>query len=441
LQKRDIPKLFLKTSKLQLFQNQKDFERDLLKLTVKIMNIHSKENKEQCLCSSQGRDLLFKGRSLVEWTSRLYDLCVEERLNAIDAISTFVKHSSDLLPFRDIITLLQDDNDEVRNEAGNLLLMVPSLCASYKYSIEIGLLEGKLSNRLGEQLNNHLIAQKNSQASLKSLDEILEDNFVITWAIVAKAIATAIVSWATQRVLDHFFRNGVDVSKELEIASYEFRRIINVALNENELRRYKAETSSLMDDFRVYISNTERQKSQLDLILNKSSSVVRGTQSLDISSIGSFSIAANLRLLSYQELVRYFGGDINNLKSEKDEYSNYILSRIPRLQAHLNERFSGNQCTEIEGNPYGGNCATYWTLDGEKQYVGGAGEQCMIFIPPGALGSRCEPFMDPRPGDCVTDICNDHLFVKRKQLQDDLNNEITALSEIVNIWKNMPDHP
>jgi hypothetical protein len=401
--------------------------------------MQSEDKKDSC-CSSFKKSPLFKGIPLSEWIERLKDLCDEERLSALNAIKHFANYSPNLLPFFELLQMLQDRNEEVRGKAANILLSIPSLCLSYRYPIELGVLEGNLPKDLEQKLIEHLRKNKYYSPSLLSFAD-LKMTEVITWAIITKALVSAVVSWSAQRILNNLFQDNVNVPEISMISTQEFHRIINAALDESELRQYKAQLSSLMDDFQVYVSNTDRQQIILALILEKSSIVVRGTESLGLSALGAYSIAANLRLLALQDQVHYFGGSIDNLKAQKSQFSNYISGQIPYLQAHLNERFRGSQCPFPEGNLMGGSCATYWSFDGQRQYVRGSGRQCMIIAPPGSVGSRCFPMLSLPPGDCVPDICEQQLGERRQELQIELNQSIATLSEIVDTWKNMPDHP
>ncbi len=374
-----------------------------------------------------------------EWIERLKDLCDEERLSALNAIKHFIRYSPSLLPFFELLQMLQDTNEEVRGKAASILLSIPSLCLSYRYPIELGISEGKLPKDLEQKLIDHLRKNQYYSPPLLSYTDLKLLEF-ISWSILAKALVSAVVSWAAQRVLNDLFAQSVNVPEISTISAQDFRNIINSALDENELRQYKAQLSSLMDDFQLYVSNTDRQRSILELILQKSSTIVRGMESLGLSALGSYSIAANLRLLALQEYVRYFGGSLDNLKAQKAQFSQYIVENLPNLQVHLDERFHGPHCGWPEGNLTGGNCATYWLLDGERQYVRGSGRQCM-YIAPGSVGSRCQPVLTQPPGDCVLDICEQQLFERRRLLQNELDRLIATLSEIVDTWKNMPDHP
>lgn len=381
----------------------------------------------------------YRGESLSTWEHRLNDLCADERLQALDAVECFTKLSPHSLNFSLMVRLLRDEDPRVRNRAASVLVSFPDLALSYRYAFESACHDKLLNDEVAEKVQSVVRAafeppHKAPQPS--------DSRF--GWVEVVILLAEAVVSWAAQRYLTQLFGSGANMPDLSVAAAYDARSILNAALDENTLRTYQANTASLADDFKTYLSTEPKQVSLLGLVLSKSSTVVRGSQSLGLSGIGCFSISANLRLLALQDLVRFFGGSIDNLRAEKTDYLNWLNGQFVPLQAQFDSRFAhpGMPCSEIGGDgQFGGNCSTFWTLDGQRQYVYASGDACRIFSLPGQVGSFCKPLFSLPPIDCIDVQCYNNMTKRRAELQGVLNNRLAALTDVLNKWRAMPEGP
>jgi hypothetical protein len=270
---------------------------------------------------------------------------------------------------------------------------------------------------------------------LQSIEEAVE------WGVIAAALALKVAEGAASRVgqkmIDGLFGGDQNFTSLNRNAIAAIGSVVKQSISEEALTQCNIKLQGMQEQMQLYKNAPESNRFRLEAALTQISSLIIDLKRFEVIGVGSFAMAATLHLGMLLEFA-FRSADPGNLTSVKQLIVGYI-AHAQLMKAQLNAqsllvKTTPCSCLIIDPTESRPTESVSEDSDSEEDSIieaASAGATCRYFD-----GEDWRFFRGPgSAGNRIKAECAQSYSQRVRFLQQQLNEQISAIDKIINTWK------